>query len=254
MKKLIAVCLMLCLTACNNTVGELEPVSSDTQTVLTPAITSSPVTTQPASLQFMTQEEVLELAQTHMPILSEALYFLEEEAIEYFAVTLIRREIWELSDVDVVSLPDDEGWTHLRITIENEVYNVQINRQGSISAFYTDEQWELRGKHMEFLSSDRFSLSGRVVNALAGVFAEIPIQELVELEKIYDVDTEWEREQAGCTPENAVVMYLRVKDILEDVYYVGLCKDDYLAVIAKNAKDGERLYSPNAGGIMTGRD
>jgi hypothetical protein len=35
MKKLIAVCLLLCMTACNSSIEELEPVSSDTQTVQT---------------------------------------------------------------------------------------------------------------------------------------------------------------------------------------------------------------------------
>ena len=250
---ILCVALTVLFAACKK--GE-EVHTPPTETTVTTAeiTTTTTATTMPETsatgfegtprLQFLTQEEILKLArQTHIPILSEVLYFLEEEAIESFAVTLLWRNVWELETVEIISLTDDESRTQLKMTTENEIRYAEVDRQGHTSFLYTVEQWELLNKHRSFFSGEPNLQSSEL-----GLLAILSIQEIVEIEKIYDVDEEWERQQSTGSPEWAVVIYLRVTDIIGDVYYVGLSEEGWVQRITRGAIiGGEVVYSARAG-------
>jgi hypothetical protein len=245
MKKILTFALILVLLFDSYTNA---PVSDNPETAATQCTqTLQPsATTELPRLQFLTAEERLELAQVHIPILSEVLYsrdFLGKEAIEYFAVSLLWRDVRELTEVAVISPTDDEGWTLLRITAnENEIYYTEVNRQGQNSHLYTAEQWELRNKHMAFFV-------GKIHQPefVATVLSVRAIPQIIRIEEIHDFDREREIQEAGCMPESVVVVYLQAEDVYGDVYYLGFCEYGRLQAVTRGCIYGEVIYSSFAG-------
>jgi len=179
--------------------------------------------------------------QIHVPLLSEVLYFLEIEAVERYAFGLFSRNIYELTEVVVVSGLDNDGWALLRITIEGEVYYTKVNEQGAGTTHFTVEQWALRNQHIEFFA-------GKIdwPEGVAGLFALVPIQEILYFEEVEDFDRELEIQMAW-PPESVITSLFRIEDVIGDVYYFGFCARGYLSTIRRNSTDGEIIYSPNKG-------
>jgi len=178
-----------------------------------------------------------------MSILSETLYFLEDEAIERFAITLIRRNVAELVEVAVISETDEGGWLTLRMTtVAGEVYYREVNQEGSWSTLFTAEQWELQSVHIEF-----FEGKIEVPMAAASILAEASIPEIVDYEVIEDFDVEI-FSLDSIFLHNPMVLFLRIEVASREVYYLGFDESGYLQVVRRNGIDGEDLYSPHKPG------
>jgi len=187
---------------------------------------------------------------TSFQLLSEALYFFENDAIMSEVADLSRRGVTMLSEAVVVSGPDEDGWRVLRMTtFDGEVYYRryrEIGQDDHRGRLFFAEQWELWNKHLEFFI-------GKSENPvfLANFFVEGMIPEIVDYEVIEDFDAgvvlpppylpEWQ-------PEDQVVLFLRIEVINGEVYYLGFDASEFLQTVRKDSIDGEVLYTLGAGG------
>ena len=175
----------------------------------------------------------------NVSILSEILYFLERGIIEAFAIELAHRNALELTEVIIISEPDEDGWLTLELkTADGEIYYRQVNREGYVAMLYTAEQWILRNNHMDFFAS-KVGIPG----IAASILAEASIPEIVDYEVIEDFDVEIFSSDSTFL-HWPMVLFLRIEVATGEVYYAGFDDTGYLVTVRSGGIDGEDLYSP----------